>query len=277
MGTDMADYDGDGFLDIFVTHLDLEANTLYRNLGQGIFEDATFQTGLGEPSLPFVGFGTAFFDYDNDGHLDLVVVNGNVLDNASYFRGSATYAQRNLLFHNEGDGTFKEVGLSSGPGFALEKVSRGLAIADFDNDGNLDVLITNNGHAADLLRNQGDGANNFLMVRTIGTRSNRDGIGARLKLTAGSTIQIAEVKAGSSYLSQNDMRVHFGLGRAIRVDRLEVRWPSGILDVLTDIPANQFLTVREGQGVVRHDSPPFGRPRHQAVSARTYGGPGCGH
>ncbi len=269
MGTDMADYDNDGLLDIFVTHLDMEANTLYHNIGQGIFEDATFQTGLGEPSLPFVGFGTALFDYDNDGYLDLAVANGNVLDNATYFRDNATYAQRKLLFHNEGNGTFKEIGLGSGPGFALRKVGRGLAVGDFDNDGNLDLLITNNGQTADLLRNDGGNRNHFLMVRTIGTKSNRDGIGARLKLTVGSTTQVREVKAGSSYLSQNDMRVHFGLGQATRADRLEVRWPSGRVDVLENLEANQFLTLQEGGGIVRREASLIGKVREESVSGRS--------
>ncbi len=253
MGTDMGDFENHGLLGIFVTHLDLQSNTLYRNLGRELFQDATFETGVGEPSLPFVGFGTAFFDYDNDGYPDLAVANGDVLDNASYFRDSATYPQRNLLFHNEGNGTFKEVGLASGPGFALVKVSRGLVVGDYDNDGHLDLLITNNGQTADLLRNQGGNSNNSLLVRTVGTKSNRDGIGARLRLTVGSATQIREVKAGSSYLGQNDMRAHFGLGRASRADRLEVRWPSGTVDLLENIEANQILTIQEGRGIVRRD------------------------
>lgn len=261
MGTDMGDYANDGLLDIVVTNLDMETHSLYRNIGQGMFADVTFESGVGEASMPFVGFGVAFLDYDNDGKLDVVVANGNVLDNASNFRDHATYAQRKLLFHNEGKGTFKEVGLSSGPGFALEKVGRGLAVGDIDNDGHLDLLITNNGQTADLLHNDGGSRNNALLVRTIGTKSNRDGIGARLKLTVGSTSQMAEVKAGSSYLSQSDMRVHFGLGRASRIDRLELRWPSGTVDVLNNLEVNQILTVLEGKGIVRQE--PFRIPKAQ--------------
>ena len=261
MGTDMGDYDNDGLLDIIVTNLDMQTHNLYHNMGQGMFSDVTFESGVGEASMPFVGFGVTFFDYDNDGKLDVVVANGNVLDNAKYFRDNATYAQRKLLFHNEGKGTFKEVGLSSGPGFALEKVGRGLAVGDIDNDGYLDLLITNNGQTADLLRNDGGSRNNALLVRTIGTKSNRDGIGARLKLTVGSTSQIAEVKAGSSYLSQSDMRVHFGLGQALRVDRLELRWPSGTIDVMNNLEVNQILTVFEGKGIVRQE--PFRTPKAQ--------------
>lgn len=259
MGTDLGDVDNDGLLDIFVTNLDMETNTLYRNRGQGIFTDVTFESGQGEPSLRFVGFGTAFFDYDNDGNLDVIVANGHILDNAAYFNSNTTYAQLNLLLRNQGAGIFEEVGPTSGPGFALEKVSRGLAVGDIDNDGDLDVLVTNNGQSADLLRNEGGNRQNSLLVRTIGTKSNRDGIGARLTLTSGSTTQVREVKAGSSYLGQNDLRVHFGLGQASRIDRLEVRWPSGEVDILEALQPNQILTVLESEGIVRREA--FLRPQ----------------
>ncbi len=253
MGTDMGDYDNDGRLDIFVANLDVESNTLYHNGGQGLFADRTFESGQGQPSLPFVGFGAAFLDYDNDGDLDVIVANGHILDNASYFRDDATYAQPNLLFRNQGASGFKEVRTTSGPGLALVKVSRGLAVGDMDNDGDLDLLITNNGQSADLLRNHGGNQKNSLLVRTVGTESNRDGIGARLELTLGSTTQLREVKAGSSYLGQNDSRVHFGLGRAVRINRLQVRWPSGTVDVEENLEANQILTVVEGKGIVRRE------------------------
>lgn len=267
MGTDLGDYDNDGLLDIFVTNLDMETNTLYRNLGDDLFTDVTFESGHGEPSLRYVGFGTAFFELDNDGDLDMIVANGHILDNATHFRDNIRYAQRNLLFRNEGEGTFKEVGLAAGPGFALEKVSRGLAIGDIDNDGDLDLLITNNGQMADLLLNDGGNQNHALVVRTIGTKSNRDGIGARLQLTNGSHTQMAEVQAGSGYLGQNDLRVHFGLGKASRVDRLDVHWPSGAVDTFENLEANQILTVKEGEGVVGRE--PFARPA--AISGKVSG------
>ena len=251
MGVDIADYDNDGWLDIFVTHLDLEAHTLYHN-DHGIFLDS-YESGVGQPSLPFVGFGTAFFDYDNDGQQDLVVADGNVLDNASYFRESASYAQRKLLFHNEGKGVFREVGLSSGPAFAVQRVGRGLAVADVDNDGHLDLLVSNNGQRPELLHNDADDGNSAVIIRTVGTKSNRDGVGARLKLTIGPQTQMREVKAGSSYLSQSDMRVHFGLGKAERVDRLEVRWPSRIVDIMQNVDLNCVLTIVEGKGIVRRE------------------------
>ena len=232
-------------------------DTFKAGLGNGLFSYATVESGIGFATLPFVGFGVAFLDYDNDSHLDIAIANGHIMDNAPLFRSGATYAQRNLLFHNQGGRRFTEVGLSSGPGFALTKVSRGLASGDIDNDGDLDLLVTNNGQTADLLRNDGGNRQNALIVRTIGVKSNRDGVGARLRLTAGGRTQVREVKAGSSYLSQNDPRIHFGLGAATRVDRLEVRWPSGRTDILQDVPANHIVSIREGNGVVR--ATPFAR------------------
>jgi tetratricopeptide (TPR) repeat protein len=250
MGTDWGDFDNDGWLDIYVTNLNLEMNTLYRNNGGTSFTDVTLKTEIGKPTLPFVGFGTAFFDYDNDGDLDVVTANGHILDNVTESSDITTYAQRNLLFHNEGTGVFKEVGLTSGPGFSLEKVSRGLAVGDIENDGDLDVLINNCNQTADLIRNENLTGNHWLVIKTVGTRSNRDGIGTRLTLRAGGLTRIREVKAGSSYQSQNDLRVHFGLGTASRIDRLELRWPSGAVDVLENIAVNQILTVREGEGII---------------------------
>lgn len=264
MGTDFGDIDNDGLLDVIVTNLDGETHTLYRAAGQGLFLDVTAESGLAEATLPFVGWGTAFFDYDNDGYLDLVIANGHTIDNTAELRPGTSDAQRNLLLRNEGNGRFKEVGLISGPGFALVKVSRGLAVADFDNDGDLDVVITNKGQGPDLLRNDGGNRQNAILVKTVGTRSNRDGIGARLRLKVGATVQIREVRAGSSYLSQNDMRVHFGLGQAPRAERLEVRWPSGAVDLLENVEANQIVTVVEGKGLVRRQ--PFaGRRAPRAV------------
>jgi hypothetical protein len=249
MGTDMGDIDGDGLLDIFVTNLDRQTHNLYRNLGKGLFADVTFESGVGEATLPFVGFGALFLDYDNDTDLDLAIVNGDVIDNVSLFRDSTSYEQRNLLLQNDGTGKFKDVGPTSGPGFALKKPSRSLSAGDIDNDGDLDLLIGNIGQTPDLLRNDGGNKNNSLSIRTVGSKSNRDGIGARLKLTVGSKVLVREVKAGSSYLSQSDLRVHFGLGKASRAERLEIRWPGGGVEVLQDIEANQILTVTEGQGI----------------------------
>jgi hypothetical protein len=260
MGTDMADINGDGLPDVIVTNLDREAHTLYANLGRGLFADVTFESGVGGATLPFVGFGTAFFDYDNDSDLDLVIANGGIFDNAGRFRDTTTHEQRNLLLGNDGEGNFADAGPVSGAAFALEKVSRGLAVGDLDNDGDPDIVIANNGQTADLLRNDGGNRGNAILIRTVGTRSNRDGIGARVKLWAGDeTVIVREVKAGSSYLGQNDMRVHFGLGRASRAERIEVSWPGGAIDVLENVDANFVLTVVEGAGIT--DRTPLRRSR----------------
>ncbi len=255
MGTDMADTDGDGLFEILVTNLDKETHSLYQNLGGGLFADVTVESGLAQATRPFVGFGAAFFDYDNDSDLDLAIANGDVIDNVSLYRDDTTYPQRNLLLRNDGVGRFTDVGPESGPGFALEKVSRGLLVGDLDNDGDLDVIVTNNGQEADVLRNDGGRANAALMVRAVGSISNRDGIGARLTLSGGGRVLVREVRAGSSYLGQNDLRVHFGIGAARMADRLEIRWPGGVIDVIEDIESNHILTVVEGEGV--RDRRPF--------------------
>jgi hypothetical protein len=249
MGTDMGDINRDGLLDIFVTNLDKETHSLFRNMGKGLFANVTFESGVGQATLPFVGFGTAFFDYDNDGDLDLAIATGDIIDNVKLFRDNTTYEQRNLLLQNDGSGRFHDVGPTSGPGFALKKVSRTLVVGDLDNDGDLDILIGNNGQTADLLRNDGGNRSNALLIRTVGSKSNRDGIGARLKLTVNGKVLLRYVKAGSSYQGQNDLRVHFGLGSATMAERLEILWPSGSVDSLENIEGNQILTISEGRGV----------------------------
>jgi hypothetical protein len=248
MGTDFGDYDGDGRLDLVVTNFELETHTLYRNLGDGLFADATAVSGMNVATLAFLGFGTVFLDYDNDADLDIAIANGHVLDNAAHFKARSAHAQRNLLLRNDG-GRLRDVALLAGRGFALTKVSRALAAGDIDNDGDLDLLITNNGDTADLLRNGGGQGNAALLVRAVGKQSNRDGVGVRMRLAVGNTAQIREVKTGSSYLSQSDLRQHFGLGRAKQVDRLELRWPSGRTEVLQNIAANAIITVVEGEGI----------------------------
>jgi hypothetical protein len=193
-----------------------------------------------------------FLDYDNDADLDLTIANGHVLDNTREFRSTSKHAQRKLLLRNDGTGKLKEVGLLSGRGFATETVGRTLVAGDIDNDGDVDLLVTNNGQPADLVRNDGGNRNNAVLVRVIGKESNRDGIGTRIRATTGARTQVREVKAGSSYLGQNDVRVHFGLNRATRIDRLEVRWPSGRVEVIQNIPANHIVTLVEGEGATTH-------------------------
>ena len=221
MGTDFGDYDNDGRLDLFVTNHELETHTLFRNLGRGLFAETTTESGVGVETLPYVGFGAQFFDYDNDGDLDLGVVNGHVMNDSGHFRPGSKEAQRKLLFRNDGGGRglFKEVGRASGPGFAAEAVGRTLVAGDIDNDGALDLLVTNNGGAAELLRNGGGAGNNALLLKLVGTKSNRGAIGARVRLTAGGATQVREIKAGSSYLGESELRVHFGVGGAARVAR----------------------------------------------------------
>jgi hypothetical protein len=249
MGTDFGDADGDGRLDVFVTNHEFEGHTLFRSLAGGLFEDVTFKTGIGPATLPFVGFGTLFFDADNDGDLDLSIVNGHVMNSPGHVRPGAKEAQRRVLLRNEG-GRFRDVAASSGAGFATERVGRALAGADIDNDGDVDLLAVNNNGPADLLRNGGAAGTNAVIVRLVGTASNRSAVGARLRATVGTATQVREVKAGSSYLAQNDLRVHVGLGAAKQIDRLEIRWPNGRApEVITGVAAGQIVTITEGKGI----------------------------
>ena len=249
MGIDAGDYDRDGRLDLVVTNLDFQMHSLYRGIDGGTFTWSTIESGIGYATLPFVGFGVAFVDTDNDGRLELAIANGHILENAPQFRSGATYRQRKLLFRNTTGRRFAEVGRTAGPGFALEKVGRGLATGDVDNDGDLDLLVTNNGQTADLLRNDASRVN-ALLVRLVGAGMNREAIGARVRVTTGSVTQRRDVLAGSSYLSQNDLRLHFGLGAAREADVLEVRWPSGKTETLRGVPAGQIVTLEEGKGIV---------------------------
>ena len=248
MGVDAGDYDNDGWMDLIVTNFQHETYTLYRNNGNGTFTDVSFASSTGRVTRPYLGWGVGFFDYNNDGHSDLFAANGHVQDNIERLDGSTSYPQRNLLFHNNGDGTFADASLKSGDGMRLVKASRGTAFGDYDNDGDVDLFVLNANERADLLRNDGGNRNNYLTVRTVGTVSNRDGIGARIKVVSGRLKQVKEVRSGSSYLSQNDLRVHFGLGIRSTVDTLMIRWPSGTVQVLTDIPVNRVWTVTEQAG-----------------------------
>ncbi len=246
MGTDFGDVDNDGDFDLVVTNLSGETNSLYRNNGEGTFDNVTFGSGLGEISFSYVGFGTGFLDYDNDGDLDLVVVNGHVMDDIEDYNDAVTYAEPDFLFDNRGDGTFREVSRQVGKDFRRPAVGRGLAVADFDRDGDLDLLITGSREPARLLRNDGVGAGHWVQVELQGTRANRSGVGARIVLEAGGDRQVREIRAGSSYLSQNQLGAHFGLGKTKRIDRIEVFWPGGGRDILLNLPADTFQKIRQG-------------------------------
>ena len=202
----------------------------------------------------FHGFGVGFLDYDNDGRLDLAVATGHVLDNAPQFRAGATYAQRHLLFRNTNGRRFVEVGRTAGAPFNTLNVSRGLATGDIDNDGDLDLLVTNNGQDVELLRNDGGNQAHAILIHLRSATPNTQAIGARVRVSTGTTTQTREVRAGSSYASQSDQRLHFGLGTVTTIDRIEVQWPSGKSETLRAVPADQIITILEGSGIVRQDA-----------------------
>jgi hypothetical protein len=248
MGTEFADYNGDGRLDLVVTNHEFETHSLFRNDGNGLFSDATIESGLSAPTLPWVGFGVAFFDADNSGELDLAIVNGHVIDNTAVFRAGSSHAQPRLLFRNAGGRRFSEIGSQAGPGFTGPAVGRSLVAGDLDNDGDVDLVTTANGGPAEVLRNDSTGRGAALIVRFVGTR-NHGAIGARMTVAAGGRTQVREVKSGSSYLGQNDLRAHVGLGRAVRADELRIRWPGGVVETLREVAAGQIITVTEGKGI----------------------------
>jgi hypothetical protein len=247
MGVDAGDYDSDGDFDLFMTNFSFETNTLYAYKG-GVFEDVTKMAGLSEPSWVVLGFGTGFLDYGNDGYLDLYVANGHVIDHASLFYPGVEYEQpHQLLRHNgvAGAARFEDVSTSSGDWFTRKQVSRGTAFGDYDNDGDVDVLIANCGGEARLGRNDGGNNRNWAMFRTVGKQSNRDGVGAEVRLVSGDLSQVRLVRSGSSYLSSSDLRVHFGLGNRAQIDSVAVRWPGGEEQFFYDLPVNEILTLEQ--------------------------------
>jgi len=262
MGTDAADISGNGRLDLVVTHLDMQLARLYQNSGDGTFEDATLRSKLGYSTFHMSGFGTRFMDYDNDGQRDIFMANGHVLDNIQRYHAATRYAEPKLMFRNIGPGLFENVSERLGADFLSPRVSRGAAVADFDNDGDLDILVNNNGGAPQLLRNDGGNANHWLQVLLIGTKSNRDGVGARAKVSAGDLILYEQRKGGMSYQSAQDPRLHFGLGSRSTIDAIEIVWPSGIVTKLSNLKSDQIIAVKEGVGIVERRFP---RVREKAL------------
>jgi enediyne biosynthesis protein E4 len=264
MGVDFGDIDHDGLFDIIVTNFTDEPDTLYWNRGQQGFVDISWASHIAQPSYPLVGWGTAFFDMDNDGWLDVFVANGHVYPQMDLVKGGAPYRQPFLLFRNNRDRTFEDVTAQSGLGALPPKARRGAAFGDVNNDGKIDVIVLNVGEPPTLLINRTETQNHAVLVKLIGGKSNKSAIGARATVTAGDLVQFNEVRGGSSYMSQNDLRLHFGLGSRTMMDSIEVRWPSGKKDSFRNLPADFIFTIDEDGGIQK--KVPFNKDSKTAAS-----------
>lgn len=257
MGIDAADADGDGFQDVYITHLDFELNRLYHNNQNGTFDDYTYRSGIGNKAILLSGVSAKFMDYDNDGWPDIVQVNGAMVDNVQLYHSEVTYKEPMLMFRNLGKGQFEKVSESLGPDFMRPIVGRGIAIADYDNDGDIDIVTNNRDDYPSLFRNDGGNAHHWLEILLIGTKSNRDGIGASLKLTAEGITHVEQARGGMGYMCAHDPRIFFGLGKRNKIDLLEITWPSGQVDKLTNVPTDKIIAVKEGAGIVPKEFPKF--------------------
>ena len=244
MGASAGDYDGDGWLDIFRSNFSDERETLYRNRGRGDFDDATALAGLAR-NTRYVGWGCGFFDFDNDGWKDLLLVNGHVFPEVERLGIDIHFRDRAILYRNLGGGKFADISETAGPGLAERHSARGAAFADYDNDGLVEVLINNQNEVPSLLKQVTRPPNHWVLLKLTGTRSNRSALGARVRLTAGDRTQVDEVRSGGSYLSQSDLRLHFGLGASTQVDRIEIDWPSGRRQKLRNSAADRVVTIEE--------------------------------
>ncbi|HEY3706778.1 MAG TPA: CRTAC1 family protein [Terracidiphilus sp.] len=251
MGLGVADYDCDGWFDIFKTNFADDTSNLYHNNGDGTFSDLSFNSGVGINNT-YVGWGCGFIDYDNDGWADIVQINGHVYPEIDKYNFGETFKNPRLVYKNLGNGSFKDVSASMGPGVTARFSSRGAAFGDYDNDGAMDMLILNMNEPPSLLRNVGGNKQNWIKLKLIGTKCNRTAIGARARVITGKHVQMAEVMSGASVMSQNDLRLHFGIGGSATVDAIEVKWPTTQkVERFTNVKANQILKIREGEGIVR--------------------------
>lgn len=244
MGVTAADYNGDGHIDIFRTNFSDERESLYRALGKGDFEDATFAAGLAR-NTRFVGWGCGFFDFDNDGWKDLLLVNGHVFPEVERLNIDIHYKDRAVLYRSLANGKFADISESSGPGILERHSARGAAFGDYDNDGQVEIVVNNQNEPPSLLHQSSTNQNHWIILKLIGTRSNRSAIGARVSITVDGRRQLDEVRSGGSYLSQSDFRLHFGLGQATKVDELRIHWPSGRRQVEHNLPANRITVIQE--------------------------------
>ena len=257
MGVDVADYDHDGKFDVFVTNYTDQVNNLYRNLGEGAFQDMTWPAKLGQPSFPYVKWGTGFVDFDNDGWVDVFVANGHVYPQVDAIPGSPGYKEPMQLFRNNHNGTFEDISKASGVFGMPPESRRGAAFGDVYNDGNMDILVLNIGQPPSLLINKTRNSNHRVEFQLIGTKSNRAAIGARVTITSPSFTQLNEVRGGNSYLSQSDLRLHFGVGSEATMSKVVVTWPSGQVDTMTDVPADFIYKVTEGKGITDRSALPL--------------------
>lgn len=245
MGIANGDYDNDGLLDLFITNFSLEVNSLFHNDGDGFYSMTTFESGLAEPSFSQLGFGTHFLDADNNGTLDLFVANGHVWDNVAEITPSLSYKQKCQFFTNTGTGIFRDISEKVGAFFTQPVVARGSAIGDYDNDGDMDILVSCSNDSPVLLRNDTQIRNNWLKIELIGTKSSRDGIGSKVIVRTGDLTQVKEVTCGGSYASGSELVLHFGLGTSSEVDSIEVKWQSGHIQRLKNMSVNQVLRIEE--------------------------------